>query len=217
MAMRHLEAIGRSSTAENRCRKKVIDTMHIPTQKECYGLIREMGMMDHIVDHSEQVCRVAVCLAENLSREGIDLNHELIRASALLHDITKTRSFRTRENHAETGGRFLEEKGFAEVGHIIAQHVKLDSYVVYGSPVEAEIVNYADKRVLHDKIVLLKDRLSYILERYGGDKENRDRILGLWEKSTALEKKIFSCLPFVPEALKGVVEVNTNTRFQGSN
>ncbi|MBW2514195.1 MAG: HD domain-containing protein, partial [Deltaproteobacteria bacterium] len=64
--------------------------MHIPTEKECYGLIHEMGMMDHIVDHSEQVCRVAVCLAEYLSREGIDLNHELIRASALLHDITKT-------------------------------------------------------------------------------------------------------------------------------
>ena len=86
--------------------------MNIPTQKECYGLIREMGMMDHIVDHSEQVCRVAVCLAENLSQQGIDLNLELIRASALLHDITKTRSFRTRENHAETGGKFLQERGF---------------------------------------------------------------------------------------------------------
>jgi putative nucleotidyltransferase with HDIG domain len=183
--------------------------LHIPTKKECYGLIREMGMMDHIVDHSEQVCRVAVCLAENLNRKGVALNHELIRASALLHDITKTRSFRTRENHAETGGQFLEERGFSEVGHIIAQHVKLDTYDISSSLVEAEIVNYADKRVLHDQIVLLKDRLAYILDRYGDDEKSRERILGLWGKSTALEKKIFSCLPFVPEALRGMVEANT--------
>ena len=84
--------------------------MNIPSKKECYGIIREMGMMDHIVDHSEQVCRVAVCLAETLNRGGIGLNLELIRASALLHDITKTRSFSTNENHAETGGRFLQER-----------------------------------------------------------------------------------------------------------
>jgi uncharacterized protein len=190
--------------------------MNIPSPEECYGLIREMGMMDHIVDHSEQVCCVAVCLADKLSQEGIDLNFELIRASALLHDITKTRSFRTRENHAETGGKFLRERGFSEVGHIVAQHVKLDTYVVFGSPVEAEIVNYADKRVLHDQIVSLTDRLTYILERYGNGMESRERILGLWGKSKALEKKVFNCLPFPPDALKAVVERNPNTRARGS-
>ena len=179
--------------------------MNIPSSKECYGLIREMGMMDHIVDHSEQVCRVAVCLADRLNHKGIDLNLELIRASALLHDITKTRSFRTRENHAETGGKFLQERGFSEVGHVVAQHVKLDTYVASGNPVEAEIVNYADKRVLHDQIVSLRDRLTYILERYGDGMESRERILGLWGKSKELEKKIFNCLPFLPDALKGVV------------
>ena len=85
-----------------------------------------------------------------------------------------------------------------------------------GSPVEAEIVNYADKRVLHDQIVLLTDRLAYILERYGDGMESRERIMGLWGKSKELEKKIFSCLPFIPEALKRVVEGNPKTRAQGS-
>ena len=183
--------------------------MNIPSSKECYELIREMGMMDHIVDHSEQVCRVAVCLADKLSHKGIDLNLELIRASALLHDITKTRSFRTKENHAETGGKFLQERGFIEVGHVIAQHVKLDTYVASSSPVEAEIVNYADKRVLHDQIVSLKDRMTYILERYADGMESRERILGLWAKSKDLEKRIFSYLPFFPDELKQVV-VETN-------
>ena len=183
--------------------------MNIPSSKECYELIREMGMMDHIVDHSEQVCRVAVCLADKLNHKGIDLNFELIRASALLHDITKTRSFRTKENHAETGGKFLQERGFIEVGHVIAQHVKLDTYVASSSPVEAEIVNYADKRVLHDQIVSLKDRMAYILERYADGMESRERILGLWAKSKDLEKRIFSYLPFFSDELKQVV-VETN-------
>ena len=183
--------------------------MNIPSSKECYELIREMDMMDHIVDHSEQVCRVAVCLADKLNHKGIDLNFELIRASALLHDITKTRSFRTKENHAETGGKFLQERGFIEVGHVIAQHVKLDTYVASSSPVEAEIVNYADKRVLHDQIVSLKDRMAYILERYADGMESRERILGLWAKSKDLEKRIFSYLPFFSDELKQVV-VETN-------
>jgi uncharacterized protein len=181
--------------------------MNIPSQKECYGFIQEMGMMDHIVDHSEQVCRVACCLAHNLNREGIRLSPALIRAAALLHDITKTRSFSTSENHAETGGKFLQEKGFAEVGHIIAQHVKLDTYAVLSnSPGEAEIVNYADKRVLHDQIVSLKDRMAYILDRYADSVESRERILGLWNKSKDLEKRIFDYLPFQPQALKQTVE-----------
>jgi uncharacterized protein len=167
-----------------------------------------MGMMDHIVDHSEQVCRVAICLADKLNHKGIDLNLELIRASALLHDITKTRSFRTKENHAETGGKILQERGFTEVGHIIAQHVKLDTYVASNGPVEAEIVNYADKRVLHDQIVSLTDRMAYILERYADGMESRERILGLWAKSKELEKRIFSYMPFLPDELKQMVETN---------
>ncbi len=164
-------------------------------------------MMDHIVDHSEQVCRVAVCLTDNLNREGVRLNLGLIRAAALLHDITKTRSFSTNENHAETGGRLLQERGFIEVGHIIAQHVKLDTYAVLPNiPGEAEIVNYADKRVLHDQIVSLTDRMAYILDRYADSVESRERILGLWNKSKDLEKRLFDYLPFQPQDLKQTVE-----------
>ena len=182
------------------------EIMNIPTQEECYGFIQEMGMMAHIVDHSEQVCRVAVCLAENLTHGGIDLNIDLIRAAALLHDITKTRSFNTQENHAETGGMFLQKRGFGEVGQIVAQHVKLDTYDAPNSPGEAEIVNYADKRVLHDQIVPLADRMAYILEKYADSMESRERIMGLWARSKDIEKRLFSHLSFEPDVLKQVVE-----------
>ena len=175
--------------------------MKIPTQEQCFLLMCEMKMMDHIVVHSMQVCRVATFLAEHLNSERNRFNHDLIRAAALLHDITKTRSFKTEENHALTGGQFLAEQGYPEVGELVRQHVRLDAYpdpVTFG---EAEIINYADKRVLHDKIVGLDKRLEYILERYGQAPEHQARIHWLWGKTLVMEDEIFSDLAVAPPDL----------------
>ena len=64
--------------------------MNIPSVRLCYKLISKMNMMDHIVDHSEKVCQVAVYLTENLMKKGVSLNRDLVTAAALLHDITNT-------------------------------------------------------------------------------------------------------------------------------
>ncbi len=158
----------------------------------------EMAMLPHIVDHSRQVCRVAGLLVDGLRAGGVTLNPDLVRAAALLHDITKTRSFDTRENHAATGADLLRARGFPEVGRIVGQHVALEAYPEASPPGEAEIVNYADKRVLHDRIVLLDERMDYILERYGRLPEQRVRIRRLWDLSTLVEARIFSRLPCAP-------------------
>ncbi len=173
--------------------------MQIPSQKQCRQLIHKMKMMDHIVDHSCQVCNVALFLTDHLIKKQLDLNRELIRAAAMLHDITKTRSFETGEDHALTGGQLLTKMGYPEVGNIIRQHVALDSNVNARPPGETEIVNYADKRVRHDKIVSLDERMEYILLRYGKLPEYRARIKKLWREATYLEKKMFDLLPFQPE------------------
>ena len=175
--------------------------MKIPTQEQCFLLMCEMKMMDHIVVHSLQVCRVATFLAEHLNPQQNGLNHDLIRASALLHDITKTRSFKTEEDHALTGGQFLAEQGYPEVGELVRQHVRLDSYPDPVKLGEAEIINYADKRVLHDRIVGLDKRLDYILEKYGKEPELKERIQWLWGKTLALENEIFCDLVIAPPDL----------------
>ena len=180
--------------------------MEIPSEKQCYQIMAEMGMMDHIVAHSEQVCRVAQCLTRHLIQGGVDLDRELIQAAALLHDVTKTRSFETKENHAQTGYQFLVARGFQEVGQIVAQHVRLDTYFSSDLPAKVEVINYADKRVLHDRIVSLQERMDYILERYGSDGEYHDRILRLWDKSKDLEQRIFGYISFGPQDLKAEVE-----------
>jgi uncharacterized protein len=173
------------------------ESLNIPSEEHCRRMISDAGMLDNIVAHSLQVCRVAMLLIDHLCLPG--LNRELIRAAALLHDITKTRSFQTLEDHAETGARLLADLGYPEVARIVGQHVRLDRYSPTSSTLtDAEIVNYSDKRVLHDKIVPLSDRMGYILEKYGGSPERKRNILLLWEKTEALEERIFDTLTFVP-------------------
>lgn len=179
--------------------------MQIPSKQECYRLIREMEMLEHIVAHSIQVSRVAVVLVDHLLEQDITLNRNLIQSAALLHDITKTRSFETGENHAFTGDQFLSGLGYHEVGDIVRQHIRLDVYTISGPPTGAEIVNYSDKRVLHDKIVPLRERMDYTVERYGQNPEILDRIHHTWKHTKELENKIFSKLPFGPEAIIGIL------------
>lgn len=175
--------------------------MRIPSQRECFQLIFEMDMLDNIVAHSIQVRRVATVLLDLLEIQQIRLNRGLVQASALLHDITKTRSFKTRENHANTGARLLAERGYPEVGQIVGQHVQLDVYSISGAPLEAEIVNYADKRVLHDQIVSLSDRMNYIRERYGTVRKRRERLYQLWEEMERLEERLFVLVRHSPEEI----------------
>ena len=83
--------------------------MQIPSKKQCYKLIRNMKMLDHIVAHSFQVCRVATFIVDHLDTAEFKLCRNLVQAAALLHDITKTRSFETSRDRAH---RRAISKGF---------------------------------------------------------------------------------------------------------
>lgn len=171
------------------------------SRKECFMLIKSMDMMDHIIDHSIMVTNVALFLCLELQQKNLTINTDLAVSAALLHDITKTRSFNTKENHSETGGILLTAMGYPEVGSIIRQHVILDTYEGDLSVSEQEIVNYSDKRVLHDRVVSLDERLEYIKERYGKTIDYENRINVMAQNTQALEKKIFHHLDIEPDEL----------------
>ncbi len=77
-----------------------------------------------------------------------------------------------------------------------------------GTVSEAEILNYADKRVMHDEIVILDRRMDYILDRYGETPAHRERIKMLWQKTKELEIKIFKDLPLTPDDLIRLIPHN---------
>jgi uncharacterized protein len=173
----------------------------IPTKTECHQILKETGTLKHIKEHSETVTRVAKEIAERLSEAGKKVDLELVVAAALLHDATKTRSLKTGEDHAETGGELLRKKGYFEVSEIVRQHVRLDREPSPEKVTEAEIVNYADKRVIDRDVVGLQERKEYIFRRYAGNYIDASELEKIWGDTEKIEKKIFLAMPYGPDKL----------------
>jgi putative nucleotidyltransferase with HDIG domain len=157
------------------------------------------------VAHSIQVSRVALLVADRLAEKGVTLNAGLVRAGALVHDITKMTSMGTGEFHTVTGERHLARKGYPEVGRIVGQHVKLDHYFGSGTPDEAEVVNYSDKRIMHTEIVSFEERLEDIMSRYGLDPAREERIRQLEVDTRRVEERIFSIVDISPQDVAGLL------------
>lgn len=161
----------------------------IPDLAECEDLMVRYAMLPNIVEHSRQVMRVSLAITDHL-QEGLSINRDLIVAAALLHDITKTRSLQTGEKHADSGGVLLRKLGFRRVAEIVEQHVTIPDLNLQGGLEEREIVYYADKRVMHNVIVGLDERVDDLIKRYATDEKIRRRILLNKNQALAVERKI---------------------------
>jgi len=172
----------------------------IPNRQQCLKLIDASDMLPHIKEHSLTVCRVALEIAKALTVHGACYNLEEIEAAALLHDITKTRSLTTGENHSLTGAEMVAAWGYHKVADIIRQHVTPDNDG--DTLTAAEIVSYADKRVLHDRVVALHERFAYLKTRYGKSPEDIRRIDAARQRTEDIEERIADMLPEgMPDAL----------------
>ena len=172
----------------------------VPDRHWCLHLMARMEMAGHIAAHSLRVWQVASCIAQKRVKADSLLDIGLVTAGALLHDITKTRSLTTGENHAATGESLLQDLGLAQVGRLVRQHVSLAAYPPKTLD-EAVIVNYADKRVIHDQVVTLARRGDYILKTYGRDAGQRRHIRRLWVETEKIEARLFKDLPLDPDNL----------------
>ena len=172
----------------------------IPTITQCYEILKETNTLPHIKGHSETVMRVAKEIGERLCEAGKNIDLELVIVAALLHDVTKSRSLETGEDHSRTGAELLCEKGFMAVSEIIRQHVRIDG-TRNKKITEAEIVNYADKRVIDRNIVSLQERREYIFKRYAGRFDDVDELEKIWEGIKRIETKIFRSMPYGPNRL----------------
>jgi uncharacterized protein len=161
----------------------------IPSRAECDKLMVQYSMLQKIVAHSMQVMNVSLSIIDNL-KSGVHVNRDLVIAAALLHDITKTKSLETKERHDESGGALLRELGFPSTAEIVEQHVIFRNLNLDGRLEEREIVYYADKRVLHDTIVTIDERVHDLVQRYGTVEEIRNLILQNKRQVLAVERKI---------------------------
>jgi uncharacterized protein len=162
----------------------------IPSVETCFGLMDTYEMLENIKAHSVMVAKVAHLIARGLRDGGLDISVEKTTAGSLLHDIGKTASLNSAEDHAEIG-----------------RHIRLNNYNVDDDYSEKEIVFYADKRVNHDKIVSLEERQAYLIERYARNQEGLVAAIRMnFDLCKRVEKKMFAILDFGPESLAQLAE-----------
>lgn len=149
----------------------------IPSYGECMALLSKYEMPEKIIAHCIKVSKIAVFVAELIKKRGGTVNIELVRAGALLHDIDKIIEIKNKSGrHGAMAREILEKEGYPKVAKIAENHV-LHKIITEGAnfSLEEKIVFYADKRVKHDKIVLLDERFEYLRERYPHHLENVNR------------------------------------------
>ena len=179
----------------------------IPNTEKCIFLMNAYGMLDNIKAHSFKVGKVASIIAEGTIKSGINISLEKVTAGALMHDIAKTMCLESNEDHAKRGKEICLENDFFEIAEIVGEHVQLTSYKPDDEVNEKEIIYYADKRVNHNEVVSLEQRLVYLIERYAkNEKPLIKRIEENFRKCSEVEKKIFSHLDFSPEDLNDLAD-----------
>lgn len=194
--------------------------MNIPTREECLKLLNEYKVNESIQRHSKAVAKVAVFLAKKLKENGVEININLVEAAGLLHDSLKAVSFthfeglseeelkKTKElqakypetGHAEAAYLELKDK-YPEVARVVRVHTP--KHILQATTLEEKLVNYADKRVLHDKIVALKDRAKHYREKYGFIMSDETAMA-----YAKLEKQIFDTIGIQPDKLGEYIETN---------
>jgi putative nucleotidyltransferase with HDIG domain len=157
----------------------------LPSGEECRVLMAQVQILpSSIADHCRVVSKVAVQLAQAIAAAGASIDIELVRTSALLHDIA-----RTRKNHAQAGAHLLASHGFGRLAPIVGAHMDLD--VNRNRPVdEAQLVYLADKLVDGDRCVDLEPRFSRQMETYSGDCGVVDAIARRWENARHIRTKV---------------------------
>ncbi len=159
----------------------------IPTVRQCYALLKQCHVPRHIVRHCEVTADFAVQLAKKIAANGTDVNVDFVHRACLLHDIMRVCDFhesldeifdepiseKDRENwqqssrqynglhHEDAAYEFLKED-WPELALAIKKHAykALIDEAIMPRTIEEKIVYYADKRVMHDRVVPLAERLQ---------------------------------------------------------
>lgn len=200
----------------------------LPTRDECLKIIKEHQVPAHIVTHSMTVAKLAMFLADRMVEKGIKVNAELVERASILHDVLRVCDFKKSDYkrferpvtdkekikwnkfknkyqglcHEDAAYEVLKDK-YPALARIIKRHrytALLDKEAPWTW--EEKLVYYADKRIMHDKIVPLKERLQEAHRRHAQQHNPKERSRIDTAKVDALifdlEKEIFEKIDLEP-------------------
>jgi len=190
-------------------------------------LIKKYKVPENIVRHCKKVSEVACFIATLLQEKGIEVDIESLKYAGLLHDIMRILDFNESEyidlcktgsdeeikvwneirkkyvgkRHTEGAYDLFHELGEEKIALMIRKHC----YGAIVNPemqpftIEEKLLLYADKRVLHDNVVSLKERFADGIKRHNPNMEKMDFEMKIQKASYSLEQEIFNKLDIDPE------------------
>ena len=204
----------------------------LPSREECYDLIEAYRVPAHIVGHSEAAARLGVFLAERLNDAGRTVDVDLVDRACLLHDLFRVCEFPLedfsafeppvteadkatwRRLKAQYDGTRHEDAVAAflsEAYPVLAETIRKHRYtaIVDGQDKprtwEEKLVYYADKRVMHDAIVPLRERLDEAHSRNAARRKaagfDDAEIEEIDAAIFALEAELFDVIALEPNAV----------------
>ena len=197
-------------------------------RQQAQELLDEFRTPHHVRAHCLQVARVGEFLAKKLNEAGIDVDPETVWIAGMIHDVVRVVDFNKlpedlgnqedrvtwkalrktykNQHHADVAEKILNEIGEQELADIVKRHKFISIGTSEGPQTwESKLLYYADKRVAHDQIVGLKERLDEGWARNFKDKpriaEDESREAAIM----ALEEEIFEKLQIAPEDIKSLL------------
>lgn len=191
------------------------------TEESLQNLLKKYRVPKHIQAHMLKVALVSVFIGKKIQETGEKVDLTKLRQAALLHDMMKLCDFKelnlqyfdptetctaedlqfwrdlikscSSKGHITAAYEVLKELGENELAEIVKKH-RFASLIDNDKPVtwEEKILYYADKRVRHDQIVSIAERLEDGQKRYfpEGNLPENDHLVenALYE----LEKELLS-------------------------
>lgn len=182
--------------------------MRLPTEPEYQQLYSTYHTPNNVREHMHVVASLAEQLASALTERETAINIPLVIAAARLHDLVRLKdqwqylptSISVPQSHAEINYQILRSE-FPEVADVVRDHSLMTIFEPNRlNTWEQKIVFYADKRVNHNSIVTLEERIQLGKERWGVT-PNLDQTTKVLNALQALEHELFNAITLQPEDL----------------
>ena len=160
----------------------------IPDEEQALKLHTKYGSNERIVKHCKTVAKVATLIAEQFVKRGKNVNIDVVRAGAFLHDIGRTVTHTAK--HGQAGAEILEKECIDKrVVETVRRHVGagitkeearklgLPELDYVPKTLEERIVCFADKMVDSDFVRPFEKEVR----RFEAEGHDKERLLALKE------------------------------------
>jgi len=169
----------------------------LPSPEEAIRILTENGCDPVVVMHCLAVAELAVSIARQCVKSGIDVDIQLVHIGALLHDIGRSKTHTV--HHAVVGADIARSIDLsALIISIIERHVgggvPSEEASELGWPeksympetLEEKIVTYADKRIENAEVVPIERTIKRFKDELGADHPAIARLLNLHREISIL-------------------------------